>query len=90
MSNEPIIVPDKQMEDFIKACENSSKPLYFMPGELNLAKGTRVKIAEGPLEGCEGILMKVAGARSRRLVISIPSAMNVAVEVTSDLIEIIQ
>lgn len=89
MSNEPLIVPDKQMEDFIKACENSEHPLYFAPDELNLARGTKVRIVGGPLDGSEGILMKVSGARARRLVISIPSAMNVAVEISPDLIEII-
>lgn len=89
MSNEPLIVPDKQMNDFIRACTRSERPLYFSPGELKLEKGTRVRIIGGPLDSCEGVLLKVSGARSRRLVVSIPGAMNVAVEVSPELIEII-
>ena len=89
MSNEPLIVPDKQMNDFIRACSHSERPLYFSPGELKLEKGTRVRIIGGPLDSCEGVLMKVSGARSKRLVVSIPGTMNVAVEISPELIEII-
>ena len=89
MSNEPLIVPDKQMNDFIRAYSHSERPLYFSPGELKLEKGTRVRIIGGPLDSCEGVLMKVSGARSKRLVVSIPGTMNVAVEISPELIEII-
>ena len=89
MSNEPLIVPDKQMNDFIRACSHSERPLYFSPGDLKLEKGTRVRIIGGPLDSCEGVLMKVSGARSKRLVVSIPGTMNVAVEISPELIEII-
>ena len=90
MENEPIIVPEKQMEDFINACEHSEKPLYFRPDELNLAKGTKIRIIGGLLNGTEGTLLKVSGARSKRLVVSIPGTLNVAVEVSPDLIEVIE
>ncbi len=87
--NESIVVPDREMEDFIKAVENSSKPLYFPPGELNMSKGTRIRIIGGLLDGMEGIFLKVKGARSRRLVVEIPGMIAVAVEVEPDLVQIL-
>lgn len=89
IQNEPIIVPDNQMDDFIRICENTSRPLYFSPDEINLAKGTRIRIIGGPLNGCEGILLKVSGARAKRLVVSIQDTLSVAAEVSPDLIEVI-
>ena len=79
----------RQMEDFIRVCENAGRPLYFSPGEVNLAKGTRIRIIGGPLNGCEGILLKVSGARAKRLVVSIQDTLSVAAEVSPDLIEVI-
>lgn len=89
LSNEPLIVPERQMEDFIRVCETAGRPLYFSPGEVNLAKGTRIRIIGGPLNGCEGILLKVSGARAKRLVVSIQDTLSVAAEVSPDLIEVI-
>ena len=46
--------------------------------ELNLSKGTRVRVTAGPLEGQEGVFLKVKGARDRRLVIHIEGVIAVA------------
>lgn len=87
--NEPIVVPDREMENFIRAAENSSIPLYFSPDELNISKGTRIRILGGLLDGMEGVFMKVKGARSRRLVVTIPGMLAVAVEVEPDLVQVL-
>ena len=52
--------------------------LYFQPDELNLAKGTKVRVTAGPLEGHEGVVLKVKGARDRRLIIQIDGVIAVA------------
>ena len=87
---EPIVVPERQMNDFIAAVESSEHPLYFTPDEIDLAKGTRVRIVGGPMNGRECVLLKVKGARSRRLIVEIPDTLYAAVEVSPDLIEIIK
>lgn len=87
--NEPLIVPEAQMQQFFKAVEASEQPLYFTPAELNIAQGTRVRIIGGPLDGTVGVFMKVKGARAKRLVIEIPDTLSVAVEVNPDLVEVL-
>ena len=39
--------------------------LYFQPEELNLSKGTKVRITGGDFEGQEGVFLKVKGARDQ-------------------------
>lgn len=88
--NEPIIVPDRQMDMFIKTVRNSlDNYLFFQPGELNLARGRKIKITAGALKGCEGTFIKVKGARNRRLVIILEGLGAIAAEVDPDYIELI-
>ena len=77
--NVPIVVPDAQMEQFMKVCDTFDSDLrFFGPGEVNLAKGTRVRILEGQFKGVEGTFVRVAGARSRRVVVEVPLVVYVA------------
>ena len=65
--------------------------LYFQPEELNLSKGTRVRITGGDFEGYEGVFVKVKGARDRRVVISLQGVIAMAMATLSpDLIEVIE
>lgn len=67
------------MRPFIAATADYDETLlYFQPEELNLSKGTRVRVTAGPLEGQEGVFLKVKGARDRRLVIHIEGVIAVA------------
>ncbi len=77
--NVPIVVPDAQMEQFIRVCDTMDKDLrFFRPGEVDLAKGTRVRILEGQFKGVEGTFVRVTGARSRRVVVEVPLVVYVA------------
>lgn len=87
--NEPLVVPEREMENFIRAVESSSCPIYFTPDELDVAIGTRIRVFGGILDGVEGILMKVKGARARRLVVEIPGTVAVAVEINPDLVQVL-
>ena len=65
--------------------------LYFNPGEINLAKGTKVRITGGQFEGYEGVFVKVKGSRDRRVVISLQGILALAMATLSpDLIEVIE
>jgi transcription antitermination factor NusG len=86
---EPLVVPDDQMEQFIHATRVAERPMYFTPTELNIARGTRIRILGGPLDGIVGVLLKVKGARRKRLVLEIPNMLAVAVEVDPDLVEVL-
>ena len=88
--DETLVVPDNQMEEFIRISEPDKNPLYFNPQELNLTKGTKIRIVSGPMVGATGTLLKVKGAKRRRLVVSIPEILAVAVEVDVSQIEVMQ
>lgn len=89
--NIPIIVPDYQMEQFIRVINTYNENLVFLkPEEVNLKKGTPVRIVGGAFDGIEGIFIKVKGHRNRRVVVQIEGITAVAIaEVTQDLIEVL-
>lgn len=73
----PIIVPDSQMHNFIAVSGNHEQSLlYFEPSELNIRKGTRVRITGGLFAGVEGMFVRVRN--DRRVVVSIEGVMAVA------------
>ena len=52
--NVPIVVPDNQMQQFIAVCETHNEQLmYLNPDEINIAKGTPVRIIGGTFDGVE-------------------------------------
>lgn len=71
----PIIVPDKQMEDFKRLYENPDTQLQFFTAEeieeLNLRPNARVRIEDGIFAGIEGYFQRVKGANKKRLVVKI-------------------
>ena len=87
-SGEKIIIPDNEMRRFIAVAGTySDQLLYFQPEEVNLSKGTKVRITGGQ----EGIFLKVKGARDRRVVIEIQGVIAVAMAtIHPELIEVIK
>lgn len=68
--NLPIIVPDYQMEQFIKVCDTHDERLrYLAPDEINLDKGTPVKIIGSTFDGVEGLFVRVEGKRKKQVVV---------------------
>ena len=89
--NEPIVVPDNQMDDFIKvSCQNQADTVYLRPEEVDLSKGTKVRIHGGPFDGVEGYFLRVTGKRDKRLVVWVERVIATAVEVSPDLIEVLE
>ena len=85
----PMIVPDWQMEQFMKVCDTHNSGLrFFKPGEVNISQGARVRIIGGEFNGVEGVFIRLAGNRSRSVVVEIPMVASVATTTISpDLIE---
>ena len=90
--NIPITVPDKQMQQFIAATQAANEELvYLQPEEIDLKKGTRVRVHGGTFDGAEGLFVKVRGKRNRRVVLLIEGVTAVALaEISPDLIEVIK
>lgn len=88
--NVPIVVPDRQMQQFIAVCETHNEHLiYLQPDEINLSKGTPVRIIGGAFDGVEGLFLKVKGARAKRVVVQIDGIAVATAEIEPQYIEVI-
>ena len=76
-THRPIIVPNHEMENFIKVAGTYEEQLiYLNPNPGDFAKGERVRVIGGPFAGAEGIFIRVKG--DRRVLINIPGVVAVA------------
>ena len=91
-NGQKIIVSDDQMRQFIAVAGTYDEHLiFFSPDEVNLRRGTKVRITGGDFEGYEGVFVKLKGARDRRVVISLQGVIAMAMATISpDLIEVIE
>ena len=86
---EPMVVADSDMEIFIRAVSASQNPKYYLPSELIPSMyGRTVRVIGGVLDGYEGRLLSVRGARTKRLLVELPDFVTVAVEADFDFIRI--
>ena len=82
---EKIIVPKRQMDDFMKVCTMSPDFIEIVPAEqIKFKPGQEVMILNGPLQGVRGYFQRVEGHRSRRLIVSIPGACAATIEVKAE------
>lgn len=76
----PIVVPERQMEQFIAVCNTyNEKLVYLNPEEINLEKGTPVQIIGGAFDGIEGTFIKIEGVRNRRVAVLVPGIAAVVI-----------
>lgn len=88
--NVPITVPERQMQQFIAVCETHNENLiYLLPEEINLSRGTQVRIIGGAFDGVEGTFVKVRGARTKRVVVQIDGIAVATAEIEPQYIEVI-
>lgn len=86
---EPMVVADSDMEVFIRAVESSRDPKYYLPSELTAAMyGRTVKVVGGVLDGYEGRLLSIRGARTKRLLVELPDFVTVAIEADFDYVQL--
>ncbi len=68
--NVPLTVPEQQMQQFMAVCNTySDKLVYLSPNEVNLKKGTRVRIVGSQFDGVEGTFVRVDNGRKKRVVV---------------------
>lgn len=89
--NVPITVPEQQMQQFIAITNSKNENLtYLRPEEVDIKKGTKVRVHGGVFDGTEGYFVKLQGKRSRRVVMLIEGITAVALtEISTDFIEVL-
>lgn len=76
-TNHPIIIPERQMHNFIAvAGTNEEQLVYLEPSIVSFRKGQRVRVTGGVFEGVEGEFIRVKS--DRRVMVSIQGVMAVA------------
>ena len=76
-TRQPIVVPDKAMEDFMHICDvMSDETLYLKDITSKLHEGQKVRVTDGPFKGIEGTVLRIK--RSRRVVVDFPGLLAVA------------
>lgn len=83
--NVPIIVPEYQMNPFIAVCEtHDEKLVYLLPEEINLDKGTPVRIVGSAFDGVEGTFVKVNKRRKKQVVVLVQGVAAVMIAEFTD------
>lgn len=88
---EPMVVRDADMDRFIRAVQASRLPRYFRPDEITPdLYGQYVRILGGNLDGYEGYLISIRGSKFKRILVELPNFLTAAVEVDTEMIEILK
>lgn len=83
--NVPITIPERQMQQFIKVCDtHDDKLTYLAPDEINLDKGTPVKIIGGIFDGVTGTFIRVDKGYKKCVVVLIQNTIAVMIAKFTD------
>ena len=64
---EVLVVPDQDMENFIRVTQQVEEKLsYYRPEEIKLNVGDRIRVHGGVFDGVEGTLVRLPGKRSKQ------------------------
>lgn len=86
----PMTVREPDMQRFIHAVNSTENTRYYKPEEITPGMvGRKVRIVGGLLDGYEGNLQKMQGARTRRLFVELPNLLAAAVEVQPEYIQLV-
>lgn len=69
-----LIIPDKQMEDFIFLLDFSTDGVEVLNKDLK--RGDKVKVVKGPLQGLEGELVRLKG--HKRVIVRLDGVVSIA------------
>ena len=87
----PMTVRTEDMERFIKAVSTMEHPNFYTPEEIKPSMiGKKVRIVGGPLDGYEGYLQKIQGAKVKHLFVELPNLLTAAVEVDPEYIQVLK
>ena len=69
--NAPLIVPDKQMDSFMRVCRSNCDDLIFLDDNINkhCVPGQLVRVLDGPFKDVEGYVVRIR--KDRRVVVNI-------------------
>ena len=77
VTRNPIVVPEKAMEDFMKiSLSMSDETLYLNEISAKLRAGQKVRVNDGPFKGIEGIVVRIKN--SRRVMVELPGLLAIA------------
>ena len=69
-TRKPLVVPDKEMSDFMKiSLSMSDEVIYLNEVSAKLREGQKVRIKEGPFKGVEGVVVRIK--KSRRVMVEL-------------------
>lgn len=87
----PIVVQDKEMENFIKVVQTCRNDIEYIPvGNKNFPEGAKVRINGGKLDGVEGTLARTGKSKDKKLIVKLSGILLVATaEISPDSVEII-
>ena len=87
----PIIVPDKEMENFMRVVQTCQNDLEYLPvGDKDFPEGARVRINGGQLDGVEGVLARTGKSKDKKLVVKLNGIILVATtSISPDSVEIL-
>lgn len=75
-SKSPVIVPDKQMADFIAVAKSDNEHVEFIsPDAISIKSGERVRVIDGAFKGVEGEYIRYKG--HSKVAISIRNVLSV-------------
>lgn len=88
----PLVIPNREMENFIIIAKHYEEDIiYFKPEELQLEKGTKVRVHGGAFDGLEGTLLKIKKRENKRIVVRLEGLATVASsQIEPDLVEIVE
>lgn len=76
-TRDPISVPAKQMDDFIRVSTASADDaIYLTKVSAKLRQGTKVRVRSGIFAGVEGTVVRIK--KSRRILVDIPDIISIA------------
>lgn len=84
----PIVVPGKQMDDFIRVNQNSESPEFISPDSIpSDVRNRKIRVLGGPLDGVQGMLKTVRGSKFKTLYVELPGLMAVSTVSQFDFIQ---
>lgn len=81
-----IVVPDNQMEEFIRVTTLMDNPYYLDPSLPEIKIGTPVVVNAGPLEGMHGLLVRNKRGQTPMVVVALEGVIAVAVTIPRALV----
>ncbi|MCQ2057976.1 MAG: UpxY family transcription antiterminator [Bacteroidaceae bacterium] len=85
----PIIVPDRDMQNFIRATGGYAGVKVSALDDSCIPQGSRVRVNGGPMDGLEGTLVKNLRNRNHSIVVSLDRLCSVQLVIPSSMVELI-